>query len=253
MLSVIMCTYNNPEEVRYTLASLNAQKNQEFETVVIDGGSDAQLVELLRPHADILISEPDAGLYNAFNKGMRAANREFITYMNAGDGYTDETAIDTILSTLQENPERDLFIFRTYILGRKRIPLYIRPRKHNGREFTHQAVVIRRTLQERYPFNEDYQIGGDSDLWRRMRSDKIFNPYLDDAIIAKFTLGGRSSDMRSNTARSIERLWSRYQLGEHIPDRVFIGIYLRNKISRILARFPALIETFYTVRSWVIR
>ena len=249
MLSVIVCTYNNLEEAQYTLESLKNQKNQSFETVVIDGGSKSDLVEVLREHADVLVSEPDNGLYHAFNKGARSATQKYIMYMNAGDSLATNSAIDNVLETIYREPDKKIFIFRSNILCRNHTRIFIRPKRHDGLQFCHQAMIIERVLQTRYPFNEKFYIGADTDVWRRMRADQEFEPYLDETVISNFVLGGRSSDMKHNVARGIEKLWSKYQLGEPISDREFLAIYAKSKIGRVMARFPSLIETYYKVKA----
>lgn len=249
MLSVIMCSYKNLDEAKFTLDSLKDQECQDFETVVIDGGSGDDFVDYVKPRADIMISEQDNGLYNAFNKGIDAATREFLIYLNAGDSLADPQTIRDIYDTIEKNKGKDIFVFRSNMLGRLGKVLYVRPRKHNGKDFCHQAMVLRRSLQQDFPFNEAFNIGGDSDVWRRIRKSGRFNAVFNDRIVSNFSLGGRSTNMLNNTERSIETLWSSYQVNEKIPDREFIKIYIKNKICKIIAPFPAMIELYYRVRS----
>ncbi len=99
-VSVAVVTRNAEDLIRGTLQSIIAQ-TMPLELVVVDGAStDATLdvVAEFRDHIDHLVSEPDGGPYNAMNKAARLATGEYILYMNAGDCFASETALETLFS-----------------------------------------------------------------------------------------------------------------------------------------------------------
>jgi glycosyltransferase involved in cell wall biosynthesis len=87
---------NDPEGARQTIESVRKQDYPALEFIVIDGGSDAPTQSVYASNRDainILISEPDRGIYDAMNKGLRASTSEWYIMMNAGDVFAEPSAI----------------------------------------------------------------------------------------------------------------------------------------------------------------
>lgn len=87
LISIITITYNAAPVIRPTLESLNAQTFRDFEHLVIDGASKDDTVSIVSEMCpdSIIRSEPDRGLYDAMNKGLRAAKGKYLLFLNAGD------------------------------------------------------------------------------------------------------------------------------------------------------------------------
>lgn len=89
-LSIITINYNNLEGLKKTVDSVVNQTWQEFEYIVIDGGStdgSALYIESQSKHIDYWVSEPDKGIYNAMNKGIAKATGEYLLFLNSGDHF----------------------------------------------------------------------------------------------------------------------------------------------------------------------
>ena len=102
-LSIITINYNNLAGLRKTVESVLAQTYREFEYIVIDGASTDGSAEYVRAQADKLtywVSEQDTGIYNAMNKGVRAATGEYVLMLNSGDFLVDEYVVERILPEL---------------------------------------------------------------------------------------------------------------------------------------------------------
>jgi acetyltransferase-like isoleucine patch superfamily enzyme len=87
-ISVIVATYNCEHTLAETLECLAAQSAQAFEVVIVDGASKDATLEVARNSArppDLVISEPDKGIADAWNKGLRVAKGRWIIFLNAGD------------------------------------------------------------------------------------------------------------------------------------------------------------------------
>lgn len=87
-LSIITINLNNAEGLEKTISSVINQSYSNFEYIVIDGGSTDGSVDVIRKYADKLtycVSEPDSGIYNAMNKGIRKASGEYCQFLNSGD------------------------------------------------------------------------------------------------------------------------------------------------------------------------
>ncbi len=96
-LSIITVNLNNKDGLRKTIDSVVSQTFQDFEWIVIDGGSTDGSKELLEQYADHFsywVSEPDKGIYNAMNKGIKKAQGEYLQFLNSGDWLVDKTALE---------------------------------------------------------------------------------------------------------------------------------------------------------------
>ena len=191
-LSIITINYNNLSGLRKTVESVFAQTCRDFEYIIIDGAStdgskeylDSIKVNNVADKANTdnklqitnyklqIISEPDTGIYNAMNKGIRASHGDYLLMLNSGDYLVDANVIARLLPELdgtdiiQGNTictkNGKTFINRGY--GKSDIN-YIDVQKGY---FLHQASFCRRTLFEQYGyFDESYKIAGDTVFYIR--------------------------------------------------------------------------------------
>lgn len=101
-LSVITVVRNDPEGLQRTAQSLTEQQFADLEWIVIDGASTDGTVAALSilsgqvRQPDVLISEPDRGIYDAMNKGLVRAQGDWLTFLNAGDSYCESTTLTRV-------------------------------------------------------------------------------------------------------------------------------------------------------------
>lgn len=89
-ISVISINLNNTDGLKSTIESIRNQNVQPFEYIVIDGGSNDDLTDLINENSEFItkyISENDNGIYDAMNKGASICNGEWIAFLNSGDIY----------------------------------------------------------------------------------------------------------------------------------------------------------------------
>lgn len=99
LFSVITVVYNGADILEKTIDSVISQDFKEFEYVIIDGGSDDGTIELIRKYnenIDKFISEPDEGIYDAMNKGVKLSTGKFIIFMNAGDVFYNKHVLKKV-------------------------------------------------------------------------------------------------------------------------------------------------------------
>jgi len=97
--SIITVNYNNKDGLRKTIESVIHQTYRDFEFIVIDGGSTDGSKDVIKEYdtqIDYWVSEPDGGIYQGMNKGIKKATGEYLNFMNSGDCFYDENVLQHI-------------------------------------------------------------------------------------------------------------------------------------------------------------
>lgn len=171
-ISIISVNYNDKPGLEKTLKSITSQSWKDFEFLVIDGGStdgSKELIESYTDKIDYWISEPDKGVYNAMNKGIKAAKGDFVIFMNGGDVFYNNEVLENIEKQLTD--DFDIYYGDNYKVkpDSKRKKIY--PEKLSFSFFytsslNHQSTFIRRQLfHDHYFYKEDYKIAADWDFF----------------------------------------------------------------------------------------
>ena len=97
--SIITINYNNKEGLRRTIESVIHQTFRDFEFIIIDGGSTDGSIDVLKEYDSVIdywISEPDGGIYQGMNKGIRKASGNYLNFMNSGDCFYNKEVLQNI-------------------------------------------------------------------------------------------------------------------------------------------------------------
>lgn len=172
LFSIITITFNAEATLEPTLQSVAAQQENDYEYLIIDGASKDGTVALARQYDCVtrIISEPDRGLYDAMNKGIKAATGEYLIFLNAGDSlYTPDT-LKKIHDFIGEN-RPDILYGKTAIVDSDRHFISMRRLKtpetlswksfRMGMLVCHQAFIVRRELAPLYDLS--YRFSADFD------------------------------------------------------------------------------------------
>jgi len=215
LISILTATFNAAEQLPYTLRSLREQTCADFEWLVVDGGSADGTVELLRDNEDLLsywISEPDRGIYDAWNKACRHAKGEWLIFLGAGDELASADTLEICAAHLRTVAASTCLLYGRQILlspdTRSVIEVFGVPWETISHKWEigrpalppHGATFHRKALfADAHPFDLRFPIAADSHfLLRHIRhSPPIFIP-LD---ITRAPLGGVS--LRLDTAHRI--------------------------------------------------
>lgn len=106
--SIITINFNNNEGLKKTIDSVISQTFTDYEYLIIDGGSTDGSRELIEQHQDHFAywcSEPDNGVYNAMNKGIKIAKGEYIIFMNSGDIFADKNTLQIVFENLHQDTD----------------------------------------------------------------------------------------------------------------------------------------------------
>jgi len=158
-LSIITITLNNFEELLRTVESVRDLNGCEH--IIINGGECPQTLEFLQGYNGKSVSEPDQGISDAFNKGIRLSSGEAIIMLNSGDILLDRTYPARASQILDKDPQIDFvhadLIFEDtligpYIMRPLRTKNTLSPNIGRGMPYRHQSMVVRKEVYDRVGF-----------------------------------------------------------------------------------------------------
>jgi glycosyltransferase involved in cell wall biosynthesis len=212
-ISIITINYNDKEGLKKTIESVVAQTWQDFEFLVIDGGSTdggKEVIEQYESHFDYWISEPDKGVYNAMNKGIRAAKGDFVLFLNSGDVLHKDDVLEKVNASINNDYGiyyGDVIIKKPNSERHKKYPDVLSFSYFYTGALCHQACFIKRSLFEEYfYYNEDYKIYSDGEFFIYTICSKNV-PYKHlDLIISIYDFTGISSNPKYSAIHDSERM-----------------------------------------------
>lgn len=237
-LTVITITYNDLAGLIRTCNSIEAQTYKNFEHIVIDGGSSDGTNEYLNSRTTTLsrydfISEPDNGIYNAMNKGIKLSSGEWIIFINAGDEIVSNTTLESALSLPDFNSSEYIVIYGHKINNFKELvrsqptPKTLR----NGEFFAcHQAMFFR----DKTFYDETYRIFGDFELLARLFVKNGFSKFKQiDFPIAVFEGGGISSEVtRLKRIEKFRAIYTNFGLAGILKNYLFNPAFWKKLLKR---------------------
>lgn len=188
-LSIVTVCYNSADCIEKTIQSVIAQKHANTEYIIIDGDSKDNTMDIIRRYdnsIDIIVSEKDAGIYDAMNKSMDLATGDYVLFLNADDVFADLNVLEDI-STTVEKSNADVFygdVIIYYKYGeflKKPLPLELITRKM---VFSHQAVFIKRNVLLDNKFDLNYRYAADYNQLSSLYLKKYNFEYI-NRVIAK--------------------------------------------------------------------
>lgn len=218
-VSIITIAYNDLEGLRVTHESIRRQTFRDFEWLVVDGGSADGTRQFLEEHDEELAwwcSERDEGVYNAQNKGTQHARGEYCIYMNSADSFYSADVLERIFS---QDITADV-IYGDWMLvfenGERRLgPAPDSPDMAYffNQNICHQAMLVKRELVLKRPYDESFGIYGDWDEWLALYTQGCSFAKV-DLTVCTFMLGGLSSggtpEREDKRRKEMERIKQMY-------------------------------------------
>lgn len=170
-VSIITVTYNAEATVERTMQSVAMQTYGDIEHIVVDGASKDGTLDIVRRYNAKVVSEPDKGLYDAMNKGVRLATGDYLVFLNAGDKLHAEDTIERVVETAKKESMPGVIYGDTDIVDDEGKFLHIRrlrPPKvltwksfKSGMLVCHQSFYVRRCVAQEYDLK--YRFSADFD------------------------------------------------------------------------------------------
>ena len=211
LLSIITVTFNASQWLERTVQSIISQSSPHVEYIIIDGNSTDGTLDIIKKYQSSIahwVSEPDKGLYDAMNKGLKLASGDYVWFLNAGDALYSDDTIQEIVNTLGDGNLPDIIYGETQIVDEQGNPLAMRrlkaPKKLSWKSFRmgmlvcHQSFIVKRTIAESYDMQ--YRFAADYDWCIRClkKANTVFNTRL---VLSRFLEAGLSAANRKEALK----------------------------------------------------
>lgn len=254
-VSIITAVFNNKKTITDCLKSVWEQSYPDIEHIVIDGGSTdgtQQEIEKYKYKLGYYNSEPDGGIYDAFNKGIRRATGDVVGILNSDDLLSSVDTVKTIVQAFKTS-NADLVYGKGVFVNQGNVKRIERiypsnPFKKIYLSFgwipLHPTIYVRREIYLKYGlYNTSYAIAGDYEISLRWFQNDNIHKFFLNARIVRMRLGGKSTTLNLQKRKSAED----YKI---IKDHKLIGLFtLCFKIARKVPHYliPQIRNLIYRV------
>ena len=204
-ISIITAVRNSHATIADALDSILAQDHPDTELIVIDGASTDGTLAVVQRYAQRIVhtlSEPDHGIYDALNKGLKLATGEIVGFLHADDWLADDRILSRIVAAFADPTVEAVYGDLVYVSATDRGRVirhwrageYRPSRLHWGWMLPHPTLYLRRALYERHGgFDLRYRIAADYDLMLRVLSRINGQVVYLPEVLVRMRLGGTSN------------------------------------------------------------
>lgn len=241
-VSIITVCFNSADTTEDTITSILSQDYENIEYIVVDGGSTdgtLDIVNRYKYHMAKVVSEPDNGVFDAMNKGLKLATGDIVGFLNADDLYANENVIARIVEAIRANNVDCCYGDLEYVarndLGktvrRWKSQAYQNGLFEKGWHPPHPAFFVKRQMYEKYGhFNSKFKIAADYELMLRfLRKHGIKSCYI-PSVLVRMRIGGKSN---KNLSQIIKANIECYQTWRENGLKVSPLIMLRKPLSKL--------------------
>lgn len=200
-ITIIMAVYNRVDKIEQCISSVINQIYDNLEYIIIDGGSTDGTVDIIKKYDDKIAywcSEPDKGIYDAWNKGLAHATGDYINFIGSDDAMYGYSAMTNIVVHLNENVD---VLAGNIVLVYEQNGFEILMNNNQVKSKTYyrggciltQGTLIKRTLFNKYKFDTSYKVAADYKFFLQYYYDNTVRIKFVDDVIQYFSDGGVSS------------------------------------------------------------
>ncbi|PKN51237.1 MAG: glycosyl transferase [Deltaproteobacteria bacterium HGW-Deltaproteobacteria-13] len=248
-ITIVTVCRNSAATIRDTLESIASQSHKNFEHIIIDGGSTDGTLAVIhewKKHRVHLVSEPDNGIYDAMNKGIRLATGDVIGILNSDDVYYDSHILENV-SAVMSNPAIDACYADLIYVDKDNIKNIIRYWKScafkkglfsKGWMPPHPTFFARRRVYENYGlFDLNYALAADVELLARFLERFQIQAVYIPRIFIRMRLGGISNNSVVNIIRQNFWIYKAFKKNNVPLSPVsFLIVKISSRIKQFCAR-----------------
>lgn len=236
-ISVITVCFNSEKTIERTIKSVLEQTVEVFEYIIIDGASRDNTLKIVKRYKPLfggrmkVISEPDNGIYDAMNKGVKIANGDLINLLNSDD-YFEKNTIENVIENYDDSEKHQILygLLRRLNDGQEKSVSMYNHNFLNKYSLPHQATFVSKSVYEDYGmYSLDYKCSADHEFFIRIfqNTDTKFIPIY--KVLANFSSGGFSST----------------PVNKHDTAKIFLKYNIISREKYIILRIRAYILSFF--------
>jgi glycosyltransferase involved in cell wall biosynthesis len=224
-ISIITVTYNSSETIIDTLNSIKEQSFRNIEYIIIDGNSKDNTLSIISEYDHIIskvVTEPDAGIYDAMNKGIKLATGDIIGILNSDDIYDNSNVIESVIQVFESDNAIDavygnLSYFRTaqptkIVRFWKSLPFYDNFFE-DGYVIPHPTLFVKRQVYEKIGlYFPDFKISSDYELMLRAFKINQFKPFYLNKNLVKMRMGGTTTKNIQNIILGNQEIYKAWRM-----------------------------------------
>jgi len=206
-VSIITSVFNNAKHIENAINSVLSQTYKNIEYIVVDGASTDGTINIVNKYKkkiDIFVTEPDKGIYDGLNKGIKLATGDIIAFLHSDDEYYSNNVIEKVIRTFQEKNCEGVYGDLIYVNERDEIVRYWKSGEFSIEKLKkgwmppHPALFFKKEIYDKYGlFSLEYKIAADYDFILRVLKNNPKLYYIPE-VLYKMRLGGESNKSIKN-------------------------------------------------------
>ncbi len=246
-ISIITVCFNSDETIVSTLNSVISQTYDDIEHIIIDGGSIDRTLDILEQYNfknKIIISEPDEGIYDAMNKGIKLAKGDIITILNSDDIYQSPNTISNVMIDIKNNPNKDIFLGDVVFFNKnnfKKIFRYYSAKNFKSKLLLdgimppHPSSFIKKKIYDNFGlYKTSLSIAADFEMFLRLFIVNKLEFFYTNKVIVRMRSGGKSGKNLKTYFTSTNEIVRAFKINN-----------LKTKYLIILARLPLKFSQYF--------
>jgi glycosyltransferase len=217
-ISIITIVYNNAQCIESCIQSVLSQTYTNIEHIIIDGGSTDGTQAIIEPYIPKLgyfLSEKDKGLYNALNKGIKAATGDIVGILHSDDLYYETESIQKVVDAFKLSNADLVYANGMYVAkeNTKEVKRIYKSKSYKKRYLPfgwiplHTTIYVKKTIFDTYGlYDESYSIASDYEISLRWFQEERIKKYFLNHWVVKMRLGGKSTTAKLQKKKSSEDL-----------------------------------------------
>ncbi|MEM4313251.1 MAG: glycosyltransferase family 2 protein [Thermoplasmata archaeon] len=210
LISVITVVFNGVDTIADCIKSVQSQTYPYIEHIIIDGGSTDGTLEVVERYSNKiakLISEPDRGMYDAINKGLKFAGGDVIAILNSDDFYASDRVLEKVADVIKFKNLNSCYGDIVYVdrNNTNKVVRYWKAGEYRdgimryGWHPPHPAFFVKKKIYDKYGyFNTNFKIASDYELMLRLLEKHKISTYYLPEVLVKMRIGGKSNSSLKN-------------------------------------------------------
>ena len=240
-VSIITISFNSMVTIEKTLLSVANQSYENIEHIIVDGNSKDNTIDICKSYSHIskILSEPDKGVYDAFNKGIKLATGEIIGFLNADDVFYSEKAVEDLVNAFSNNEADIVYGNLDYVNKEEKVirnwisKPYVKGLVKNAWMPAHPTFYCKKEVYDRLGgYNDSFKIAGDFELCLRfLEVNKVSSYYLNKKLVKMLVGGISNSGLKSKLTIFKEELRA-FKINNISVNPVLFFLYKLKKLKQ---------------------